>query len=125
MGLVTVLAQIGATSDSLEEVEFIVDTGTFYTMLPATLCERLGLHLPLREEVTTADNHTMLIEAGVAHVQIDGRGGATLVGKMDVPMPLLGAVALESLGFKVDPVNGKLEPSRPFPGAPALQTWLR
>lgn len=114
------VAQIGATSDSLEEVEFMVDTGTFYTMLPATLCDRLGLHLPLRERVTTADNHTMMIDAGVAHVRIDGRAGATLVGKMDVPMPLLGAVALKSLGFKVDPVKGVLEPSRPFPAAPAL-----
>ncbi len=82
--------------------------------------EELGLHLPLLERVTTADNHDVTIEAGVAHIRIDGRDGATQVGKMDVPMPLLGAVALESLGFKVDPVNGVLEPSRPFPGAPVL-----
>jgi predicted aspartyl protease len=33
---------------------------------------------------------------------------------MDVPMPLLGASALESLGLKVDPVEEVLEHSRPF-----------
>jgi len=33
---------------------------------------------------------------------------------MDVPMPLLGATALEILGLKVNPVEETLEPSRPF-----------
>jgi predicted aspartyl protease len=33
---------------------------------------------------------------------------------MDVPLPLLGFSALETLGFKVDPVEGRLEETRPF-----------
>ena len=120
MGLVTEKAQIGATNDSLHDVEFMIDTGALYTMLPPRLCEEFGLHLPLRERVLTADSHSMVIETGVVHIKIDGREGATIVGKMDVPTPLLGAFALESLGFKVDPVNGVLEPTRPFPESPAL-----
>jgi clan AA aspartic protease len=120
MGIVYVKAQIGATNDSLHEVEFMVDTGALYTMLPPQLCKELGLHMPLRERVLTADSHSMVIETGIMHIKIDGREGATLVGKMNVPSPLLGAFALESLGFKVDPVNGVLEPTRPFPESPAL-----
>ena len=120
MGIVKVVAEIGSTNESLHEVEFIVDTGAFYTFLPPAICEALGLHMPLRERVTTADNRELLIEAGVAHIKINGREGATLVGKLDVPLPLLGVVALESLGYKVDPVSGVLEQTRPFPNSPAL-----
>jgi clan AA aspartic protease len=120
VGIVRVVAEIGATSESLREVEFVGDTGAFYTFLPPEICDELGLHLPLRERVTTADNRELVIEAGVAHIKINGREGATLVGKLGVPVPLLGVVALESLGYKVDPVNGVLEETRPFPNAPAL-----
>jgi hypothetical protein len=36
------VAQVGATNDSLREVEFKVDTGALHTMLPPQLCEDLG-----------------------------------------------------------------------------------
>ena len=120
MGFVKVSAQIGATSASMQEIELMVDTPTFYTFLPPSICDDLDLHLPLRETVTTADNRSFEIDAGVAHIKINGREGATLVGRLDVPMPLLGVAALESLGYKVDPVRGVLEETRPFPGSPAL-----
>jgi len=62
----------------------------------------------------------LVVDVGMAHVKLNGREGATLVGQMNVPLPLLGAMALESMGLKVDPVNGILEETRPFPEAPAL-----
>ena len=37
-----------------------------------------------------------------------------MVAAMNVPMPLLGASALEVLGMKVDTVSEVLEHSRPF-----------
>lgn len=120
MGLVKVTASIGATNENLREMEFLVDTGALYTMLPPSVCKALGLELRLRERVLTADNRTLEVNVGMAHVKINGREGATLVGQMDVPLPLLGAMALESMGLKVDPVNGLLEETRPFPEAPAL-----
>jgi clan AA aspartic protease len=122
MGIVRVLAEIGATNDELKQLEFMVDTGAFYTMLPPTICDELGLVLNLRERVVTADNRHLTIELGAAHLKIDGREGGILVGKMNVPWPLLGVSALESLGLKVNPIEGTLEPTRPFPEAPALGT---
>ena len=44
------------------------------------------------------------------------------MASMEVPMPLLGATALEVLGLKVDPVGETLEHSRPF--GPAALTVL-
>lgn len=120
MGLVKILAAIGATNDDVRDVEFMVDTGALFTILPPRLCDELQIEMRLTERVVTADNRTLSIPVGMAHVKIDGREGATLVGRMNVPIPLLGAMALESLGFKVNPVDGTLEPTRPFPEAPAL-----
>ncbi|MBI2913080.1 MAG: retroviral-like aspartic protease family protein, partial [Chloroflexi bacterium] len=115
MGHVTVKARIGATNENLQEVEFMVDTGAFYTILSPAICERLGIAFPLRERMVTADNRTITVEVGTAHIEINGRAAGILVGKMDVPSPLLGVSALEALGFKVNPVDGTLEPPPPKP----------
>ncbi len=98
----------------------MVDSGAFYTILAPSLCEELGLSLPLRERVVTADNRALEIAMGPAHIEVDGREAGILVGSLDVPMPLLGVSALEALGFQVNPVDGTLEPTRPFPEIPLL-----
>jgi len=54
------------------------------------------------------------VPVGVAYLRLEGREGGVILAGMDVPMPLLGATALEILGLKVNPVEEKLEPSRPF-----------
>lgn len=121
MGMVTVTVRIGPGRESTRELEALVDTGSFYTILPPKLCEDLGLSLPLRERVGTADNRTLTIPVGVAHAELDGREAGILVGSMNVPAPLLGVSALEALGMKVNPVEGTLETTRPFPDVPALR----
>jgi clan AA aspartic protease len=120
MGFVKVIARIGATEEDLREVEFMVDTGTFFTVLPDDLFNELGLQARHRERVVTADNRGIFIEIGSAHIEIEDRATAVLVGRMNTPMPLLGVAALEALGFKVNPIDGTLEPDRPFPGVPVL-----
>ena len=120
MGIVRTKARIGRDQDHLQEVEFLVDTGAFYTIVSPELCDGLGIQLPLRETVMTADSRRVEMSLGLAHIEIDGRQAGILVGALDVPMPLLGVSALEARGFKVDPVGGRLEPTRPFPDIPAL-----
>lgn len=115
-----VKANVGADNDHLREIEFMVDTGAFYPVLPPAPCEQLGLEMRLKERLVTADNRPLVIELAMAHIEIDGRAAAILVGKMSVPEPLLGVSALEALGFKVNPVDGVLEPTRPYPEIPAL-----
>ncbi len=115
-----VTARIGTQEASLRDVEFMVDTGAFYTILPPDVFDDLGIEIRHRERVVTADNRVLTIELGSAHIEIEDRAAAILVGKMNVPAPLLGVSALEALGFKVNPLDGTLEPARPFPGAPVL-----
>ena len=123
MGLVMATGSIGVDPSNLQEVEFLVDTGSFYTFLTPALAAESGISFPVTSTVIMADSRTAEVQVGVALLQMAGREGGVLVAAMDVPKPLLGASALESLGLKVDPVTETLEHSRPFgPAALAVST---
>ncbi len=114
MGVVKANALIGANREDLHEVEFLVDTGSLYTFLTPKLASNLGIDLPLTSTVILADQRTKEVPVGVAYLRLEGREGGVILAVMEVPMPLLGATALEILGLKVNPVEEPLEPSRPF-----------
>ena len=114
MGLVKAKGRIGLKESNLQEVEFLVDTGSFYTFLTPGLAATLGISFPVTSKVIMADSRTVEVQVGVALLRIGDREGGVIVASMDVPMPLLGASALEALGLKVDPVAETLEYSRPF-----------
>ena len=114
MGLVMATGRIGLDQSNLHEVEFLVDTGSFYTFLTPGLAAEAGISFPVTSTVILADSRTAEVQVGVALLQLEGREGGVIVASMDVPKPLLGASALEALGLKVDPVTEALEHSRPF-----------
>jgi hypothetical protein len=45
----------------------------------------------------------------LAEAKAEGRRGPAFVAELDVPTPILGTYALETLGLKPNPVTGKLE----------------
>ncbi len=120
MGEVKVRARVGAPGGDLRELEFLVDTGAFYTYLPPGVCTELGIALVIPHTARTADNRPLHIQLGLDYVEIDGRPGGIIVSEMAVPLPLLAVSALEALGFKVNPIERILEPRRPFPETPVL-----
>ena len=123
MGLATVTTQIGSSQESLGEMEFLVDTGAFYSFLPAGLGAAMGISFPVTSKVVLADSRTIEVQIGVAYLGIGDREGGVIVAAMDVPMPLMGVSVLEVLGLKVDPVTETIEASRPF-GPEALAGGL-
>ena len=114
MGLVKVKADIGLGQGDLQEVEFLVDTGSLYTFLSPELAAKLGITFPVTSIIVIADSSVADAPVGVADLRLMDREGGILVASMGVPMPLLGASALEALGLKVNPVDETLEYSRPF-----------
>jgi predicted aspartyl protease len=118
MSYVRVSAFIGKDRDSVREVQFLVDTGAFYTMLPPELASDLGIETPLAETVWVADSRRIPIQLGIAHLRALDREGGVPVGVMEVPEPLMGVTALEALGLKVNPIAETLEYDRPY--GPAL-----
>jgi clan AA aspartic protease len=120
MGLVKVKGEIGLRQDNLEEIEFLVDTGSLYTFLPPDLASGLGTNFTVPSQVVLADRRSLEVLVGVAYLRLAGREGGIIVASMDVPMPLLGATALEILGLNINPVEETVEHSRPFGPAALL-----
>lgn len=114
MGYVRVKALIGRSKDKAREVELLVDTGAFYTILPPSLAKELGITAKLTTELTLADKHIVRAGVSLAYMKLLDRDGVLPVAILDAPEALLGTTALEGLGLKVDPLKGTLEHSRPF-----------
>jgi predicted aspartyl protease len=92
-------------------VEFIVDSGAVYSVVPTPILEQLGIQ-PLKRDRFRLANGTHIVRH---------RGGAVFrfgeyVGLADVifgeegDAALLGALSLEALGLSLDPIRRELKP---------------
>lgn len=59
--------------------------------------------------MTLADKRKVKAKLYLTEVDAEGRRGPVFVAELDVPIPMLGAYALETLGLKPNPVTDKLE----------------
>ena len=96
-----------------EKVKLFVDTGSTFSIVPYELAERLGAHkTPWKEKVSLADGSVKEFEVASIYLEILGRGTVAKVLLSEVEEPALGIETLETLGLRVDPVTGKIKPSR-------------
>ena len=94
-----------------ESVEAVVDTGAFFSWIPATILQRLGVQPTRRIPLRLADGRVIEHDAGEARVRIDGNEQTTMCVFGDEGSdPLLGAYTLEGFLLAADPVNGELIP---------------
>ena len=93
-------------------VEAIVDTGAFYSALPAPVLRELGIEPQEKRRMRLADGRLVEVDLGFAFVAVDGRRTPTSVvfSADDAPI-LLGALALEALRLAVDPEGQRLVPN--------------
>jgi len=98
-----------------KEVDLVVDTGATYPSIPRSLAADLGIGPSEKRTFTLADGSHRSRDVGWAGLSYDGRKAPSLVvfGEPD-DVPLLGAFALEGLGFEVDPVAKALRPAAQF-----------
>jgi predicted aspartyl protease len=90
------------------EVEALVDTGATFPALPADKVEELNLPYFGECEAEAAGGRERL-KLALAVVQIEDRSAATpLIVRPRGTTPLIGVVALEQMGYKVDPATGRL-----------------
>lgn len=64
---------------------------------------------PYEATLTLADKRRVKARLYVAEAEAEGRKGPILVAELDIPTPLVGVFALETLGLKPNPLTGKLE----------------
>ncbi len=113
MGVFKVKALIWNPMDlgKKSSVEFIVDTGATYTVLPKTLLEKLGIKPFRTVKLRLADSRVVEKPLGEIGIEIMGyRASATPVVFGEENIYLLGSVTLEQLGLAPDPIAKKLKP---------------
>jgi len=100
------------------QVQALVDTGAFNSIMPASLLRRLGITPTERRKYALAGNSEVEWEVGEACINIDGTEWHCPVIFGPEDQYLLGATTLEIFGLLVDPVGGELVPriirARPF-----------
>ena len=91
-------------------VRALVDTGSAYVVMDSKTISEVGLHeTPFEVELTLADRRKVKVKLYLAEVEAEARRGPVFVAELNVPTPIVGAYALETLGLKPNPVTGKLE----------------
>ncbi len=113
MGFAHVDVELSNPTDpqQFESIELLVDTGATLSVVPAPVLERLGVR-PLGRRDFKGFGGVVRRQTGNVTMAYDGgAAGITVVfGEPDDP-PILGVTALESLGYRVDPVAGELHPT--------------
>ena len=112
MGTFSVQIQVGDPSGQrFETIDAMVDSGATYTVLPASLLERLNVDAHATRHFRLADGSRVERRFGRTWLRIDGKADISPVVFWDEEaMPLLGAVTLEILSLGIDPVNRRLIP---------------
>lgn len=96
------------------KLEFLVDTGAGYMVIPPDAAKELGLERIMKTKVVLANKAEVEANYSSAYVKVLDREVPVPVLIVDSPMPLLGALTLQTLGLEVDPVKEEVKPSRPF-----------
>ncbi len=112
MGLTVLEIEVGnpASPDVTEKVEFLIDSGAIYSVVPTKMLEKLDIK-PLTEQAfRLADGSKVVRKKGIALFKYGERiGGADVIFGEEGDSILLGAFTLESLGLSLDPLRRELK----------------
>ena len=98
-----------STPDVSEKVRALVDTGATLSILPAGLLESLGIRRIGKKKFRGLGG-VVIREVGTVTMHYDGVSGAAgVIFREEDDPAVMGATALVSMGFDVDPVAGRLK----------------
>ena len=113
MGLTVLEVEVGnpANPETTENVEFLIDSGAIYSVVPIPVLERLGLRPLATQEFRLADGSKITRKKGGALFRYGDRVGvADVIFGEEGDSALLGAFTLEALGLSLDPLRRELKP---------------
>jgi len=113
MGLTTLEIEVGnpANPQATEKVEFLIDSGAIYSVVPTPILERLGIQPLTAQEFRLADGSKITRQKGSGLFKYGDRiGGADVIFGEEGDSVLLGAFTLEALGLSLDPLRRELKP---------------
>ncbi len=113
MGLTVLEVEVGnpGKPEVTEKVEFLVDSGAIYSVVPTPTLERLGIGPLAEQEFRLADGSKITRRKGIALFRYGNQvGGADVIFGEAGDSMLLGAFTLEALGLCLDPLRRELKP---------------
>ena len=113
VGFVNVKVLVSNPADSAKsrEIELLVDTGATLSVIPRSVLEGLGVQ-PLQRRRFRSFGGFVEKDVGGAVIQCqENKTFAQVIFGEEGDMPVLRVTALESLGYRVDPVTGELKPT--------------
>lgn len=116
MGLFHVSAQLSGPTGRTVTAQLLVDTGATLLVVPQSLASELGLTETRRQAVQMAGGRRDVWPIAEVRLRIEDREVTTPCFIAPDGPALLGAVALESLFFAVDPVAKRLVHADGFVG---------
>jgi aspartyl protease family protein len=94
-----------------ERLEFLIDSGAVYSVVPTPILERFGIKPLSEQEFRLADGTKIVRKKGIALFKYrDKIGGADVIFGEEGDSVLLGAFTLEALGLALDPLKRELKP---------------
>ncbi|MHB8523840.1 MAG: aspartyl protease family protein [Limisphaerales bacterium] len=113
MGMTHIEGTVTGPSGEHATVEFLVDSGATYTLLPQKVWQKLGLTPRRSVRCRLADGSVVERDVSECHIRIPQGDGHTpvMLGHQD-DEALLGVITLEELGLILNPFTRKLQPMR-------------
>ena len=94
-------------------LEGMVDTGSLYSIIPASILDELGIARDEEELFSLADGSIAEMSIGLALITMDDKARTVHVAfGRDDEIILIGAMTLERFGVAADPLHRRLVPAR-------------
>ena len=118
MGIFNVGFTIGSADGSRSlPLVGMIDTGSLYSIIPASVLDGLGIARDETEQFRLADGSILEMAIGLARLEMDGRARTVHIAfgpdydAADDDVVVIGAMTLERFGVAVDPVHRRLIPA--------------
>lgn len=113
MGITFINGDVIGPSGRSCALEFLVDSGAQYTVLPHEIWTAIGLQPKRRERFSLADGTRIERDVSECYILLPQGEGHTpvVLGEPD-DAALLGVMTLEELGLVLNPFNRTLQPAR-------------
>ena len=113
MGITTIQAKVLNPADPsrVAELEFIVDSGAMYSVVPRSVLQELGIEAHTTRRFFMVDGTGSGRQMGDAFFEYRGeRASASVIFGEEGDAILMGATTLEGFGFLLDPFRRELRP---------------
>lgn len=111
MGITIISGNVTGPEGKRESVDFLVDSGATYSLLPESIWKTIGLKQKREMSFTLADGTSIQRHVSECFISLPQGEGHTpvILGEND-DQALLGVVTLEILGLVFNPFNRTLHP---------------